>query len=76
VAHLSLKKAIQQDRLPEFVAQQEAAGLPPADPKAFEVVVSAAVKAKPAARRTSGSHTADGSTGSRTRRGKAAASRG
>jgi hypothetical protein len=72
---LTLSEALRSGRLPEFVAQQEAAGLPPADRKAFDAVVSAAIKPTAAARRTSGSHKRDGSTGSKTRRGKAAASR-
>ena len=43
---------------------------------AFDKLVRAAVKPSTAARRTSGSPSLDGSNGSRTRRGKAAASGG
>lgn len=41
---LTLRQALDEDRLPEFVVQQEAAGLPPADRKAFEAVVGDAVQ--------------------------------
>ena len=73
---LTLSEALRTGRLEEFVAQQEAAGLPAADQAAFDSVIRAAVKPTPAVRRTSGSRKRGGSTGSRTRRGKAAASRG
>lgn len=75
-SHLSLSKALRDDRLEEFIAQQETAGLPLGDREAFDRVVRAAVKEKRAARRTSGSPSGDGSTDSKTRRGKAAAYRG
>ena len=76
MANLSLAQAIKEGRLPEFVAQQEAAGLPTGSRETFDRVLRAAVKGSPAARRTSGSRKRDGSSGSKTRRGKAAASRG
>ena len=69
---LTLRQALDEDRLPEFVVQQEAAGLPPADRKAFEAVVGDAVKPAPAAHQTSDFQAPGGSSGSRTRRGKAA----
>src|SRR5437660_8291551 len=74
--HLTLSQALKLDRLPEFVAQAEAHGTDSADRVAFDATLRAAVKEKPAARRTSGSRKRDDSSGSRTRRGKAAASRG
>ena len=72
---LTLAQAIKEDRLPEFAAQQEAAGLPPADRRAFEAIVGAAVKPVTAADQTSRSQTGDDSTGKRTRRGTSASSR-
>jgi hypothetical protein len=35
---LTLAEALRSDRLAEFVAQQEAAGLPPADREAFDKI--------------------------------------
>ena len=75
-APLTLAAALRSDRLSEFVAQQEAAALPAASRDAFDQVIRAAVKPATAAGRTSRSRTGDGSIGSRTRRGKAVASRG
>lgn len=73
---LTLAEALRTDRLSEFVAQQEAAGLPPADRDAFENIVRAAVKPPTAARQTSNSRRRGSSTDSKTPQGKAAASRG
>lgn len=69
---LTLADALRDNRLSEFVAQQEAASLPSADREAFDRVVRAAVKPAKPTNRTSRSRTADGSTGSRTPRGKRA----
>jgi hypothetical protein len=73
---LTLSEALKTDRLADFVAQQEAAGLSPAEREAFDRVVRAAVKPAKVVGRTSRSRTGDGSSGSRTRRGRAAASLG
>jgi hypothetical protein len=40
---LTLAEALRSDRLSEFVAQQEAAGLLPANPRAFDQVIRAAI---------------------------------
>jgi hypothetical protein len=73
---LTLAEALRSDRLSEFVAEQEAGGLAAADRQRFERVVRAAVSRGTAEDRTSRSRSGDGSSGSRTRRGKAAVSRG
>ncbi len=41
---LTLAEALRSDRLPEFVAQQEAAGLAVADRQRFERIVRTAIK--------------------------------
>jgi len=41
---LTLRQAINEDRLPEFVAQAEVEGTPTAELEAFDKVVRAAVK--------------------------------
>jgi len=75
---LTLKQAREQGRLPEFAAQAERdhMDLHPISTGQFDAVLGRIVKSAPAANRTSRSRTGDGSSGSRTRRGKAAASRG
>ena len=75
-ARLTLAEALRTSRLSEFVAQQEAAGLSAANREDFDRVVRAAVKGGTATGRTLRSRTGDSSSGSKTRRGKAASSRG
>jgi hypothetical protein len=69
---LTLRQALDEDRLPEFVAQAEADGVPAADREAFERAMRAAIKPVKSAGRTLRSRTGGDSTGSRTQRGKRA----
>ena len=71
---LTLAEAIRTGRLPEFIAQREAAELPAADRAAFDRALRRAVKPGGGDDRTFRSRDAGGSTGKRTRRGKAASS--
>ena len=73
---LTLKQALDEDRFGEFVAQAEGRVYETEAADRFDRVIRAAVKPVKATGRTSGSRKRDGSSGSRTRRGKAAASRG
>ena len=73
---LTLRQALDEDRLADFIAQADARDYEADASDRLDRVIRTAVKATPAKRRTSGSRTAGGSSGSRTRRGKAAASRG
>jgi len=59
---LSLSEAIKSGRLPEFIAQEEAAGRD-GDPRAFDRLVETAVKPLRSADRTSRSPSGDGSSG-------------
>lgn len=72
---LTLAEALRTGRLPEFVAQQQAAGLPTANREAFEAVLRSAVKPVTAKGRTSRSRTGGDLTGSKTRRDISASSR-
>lgn len=47
---LTLRKALAQGRLPEFIAQQEAAGVGPADRPAFDRRLEQLIKAPQPAR--------------------------
>lgn len=73
---LTLRRAFAEGRLDEFVAQQEArdheAG---ASDRLDRVIRAGAPKRAKSAGRTSHFRTADGSSGSKTRRGKVASSR-
>ena len=60
---LTLAQAIKEKRIQEFIKQQEAAGAPPADLKAFEKMVRKAVKPPQSADRTSRSASRDDSSG-------------
>lgn len=62
MSRLSLSEAIRTDRLPDFIAQEDAAGRT-GDPEAFERLVATAVKPPRSADRTSRSPSADGSRG-------------
>lgn len=73
---LTLRQALDEDRLSEFIDQQSPRELDLAARAKFKAVLRAAVKPETVAHQTSGSQTADGSTDSKTPRGKAAASRG
>jgi hypothetical protein len=74
---LTLRQALDEDRLPEFIAQEERSD-PDPDPEArakFDRVLRTVVKPEKATGRTSRSRIGDDSSGNRTRRGKAASSR-
>ena len=73
---LTLRQALDEDRLADFIGQAEARDYEAGAADRVDHVIRAAVKETPAARRTSGSRKRDGSIGSKIRRGKAAASRG
>jgi len=60
---LTLKNAIDTGRLPEFVAQEEARGIGPADPRALDALVAEAAKERQSEDQASRSPSGDGSTG-------------
>jgi hypothetical protein len=66
---LSLSEAIKSGQLPEFIAQQEAAGVGPIDRAEFDAAMGAIVKAPRSKDRTSRSSSAGNSNGKKTRRG-------
>jgi hypothetical protein len=67
--YLPLAKALETNRISEFVAQEEARGIGPIDRADFEGAVNKVVKERPPKDRTSRSASGDGSTGKRTRLG-------
>jgi hypothetical protein len=67
--YLPLAKALETNRISEFVAQEEARGIGPIDRAEFDGAVTKVVKAQRSEDRTSRSASGDGSTGKRTRRG-------
>jgi hypothetical protein len=66
---LSLAEAQRLGRLDDFIAQEEARGIGPIYPDAFDRLADALIKSPRPEGRTSRSASADGSTGKRTRRG-------
>lgn len=66
---LSLAEAIRTDCLAEFISQQEAAGVGPANRAALEAALTTLAKATQPEDQTSHSPSGDGSTGKKTRRG-------
>jgi len=64
---LNLKDAIEQDRLPEFIAEQEARGVKKVSKRKFDKLVKQAVKEHPPQGQTSGSRARGGSSGKKTR---------
>ena len=61
---LTLSEAQKSDRLEEFIAEQEAAGIGPIEIDAFEALAAALIKAQPPKDRTS--HYASGGNSSET----------
>jgi len=59
---LSLTKALKENRLEEFIRQQEVAGVGPADEAAFFKAASKVIKTEPRSDQTSRSPSRDGST--------------
>jgi hypothetical protein len=68
---LTLRQAREQGRIREFAdqAERDHKDVEPISADRFDAVLRRIVKAAPAKRRTSGSPSRDGSSGSRTRRG-------
>jgi hypothetical protein len=66
---LTLSEAKKYDRLEEFIAEQEAAGVVPIEIDAFKALAAALIKAPPPKDRTSRSSFDGNSTGKRTRPG-------
>jgi hypothetical protein len=64
---LSLSEAKKCDRLEEFIADQETAGVGPIEIDEFKALVAALVKAPPPKDRTSRSSSGGNSSGKRTR---------
>jgi hypothetical protein len=60
---MSLAEAVRQDRLADFIAQEEARGIGPADETPFLAVVKGAVKAPQSEDQTSHSPCGDDLTG-------------
>lgn len=60
---LTLSEAIKTKRLQEFIAQEEARGVQPADLKKFDKLAARLIKEKPPKGRTSRSPSRAGSTG-------------
>jgi len=64
---MTLAEAIRLDRLSDFIAQEEARGVGPADKPALEHALARVIKAGKSEDQTSRSASSDGSTGKRTR---------
>lgn len=60
---LSLSKAVKENRLEEFIRQQEAAGIGPVNEAAFLKAASKVIKHEPRSDQTSRSASRDGSSG-------------
>jgi hypothetical protein len=63
IKDLSLSKALKHGRLQEFVAQEEARGIGPADRRSLDALVAEAAKERQAEGPASRSPSGDGSTG-------------
>lgn len=61
-APLTLRKALDTGRLDEFIAQEEARGVAPADRAEFDAIIKTAVKQPRSEGRTSRSPSGDGSS--------------
>lgn len=60
---LSLSQAIKTKRLQDFIAQEEARGVPPANLREVQTLIDEMIKAKPQEDQTSHSPERDGSSG-------------
>ena len=60
---ISLSEALNQDRLEEFIAQEEARGVGPIKEAEFDLSASSVIKTPQSADQTSGSPRRDGSRG-------------
>jgi hypothetical protein len=66
---LSLRQAIEQNRVDDFIRQEEARGVGSIDRAKFNASIAALIKAPQSEDQTSRSPSGDGSTGKRTRLG-------
>lgn len=64
---MTLAEALSSGRLDEFIAQEEARGVGPADKAGLDRALAALIKQPQSEDRTSRSASPDGSTGKRTR---------
>ncbi len=60
---LSLREAVRQRRLEEFIRQEEARGVGPVDPETFDAAIKALLKDGQSGDQTSGSQTSGDLTG-------------
>jgi hypothetical protein len=60
---ITLSEAISKSRLPDFIAQEEARGIGPADPRALDALVAEAAKERQSEDQASHSPSGGGSTG-------------
>lgn len=67
--HLTLREAVEHNRLSEFIAQEEARGSEPADEKDFEDALKKIIKPVRSDDQTSHLPSSDGSSDSQTRQG-------
>jgi hypothetical protein len=67
--YLPLAKALETNRISEFVAQEEARGIGPIDRAEFDGAVAKVIKAQRSEDRTSRSASGGNSSGKKTRRG-------
>ena len=66
---ISLSQALKEDRLSDFIAQEEARSIGPVDRADFGALTATLIKAPQSENQTSRSSSGDGSTGKRTRQG-------
>jgi hypothetical protein len=66
---MSLSEALAQNRLPDFIAQEEARGIGPINKADYDAAAEALIKAPQSKGRTSRSSSGDGSSGKKTRQG-------
>ena len=61
--NLSLSRAIREDRLADFIAQEEARGVAPVHGVDFDTLAAKVIRTSRSADQTSGSFPTDGSSG-------------
>lgn len=66
---ITLADAIRSNRLPDFIAQEEARGMGPIDRAQFNTLVAKVIKEPQSEGQTSRSASGDGSSGKKTLRG-------
>ena len=60
---LTLRNALEQNKVADFIAQEEARGIGPTDPRALDALVAEAAKERRSEDQASHSPSDDGSTG-------------